>query len=259
FEVPTGPGIRTDTCGYAGYRPSPSFDSLLAKLVVRVPSGDFPTVLAKTYRALGELRAQGVATNLPFLQNLLRQPALGEYRVTPRFVDEHRPALLAAPDIPHRRVHAEAVPRRAGVKVDPRDPLAVLVHGKTAAGDAPRAIGEIAAGEGTVVVRAPMQGTIVAVDVSPGDAVPAGAQVLVMEAMKMEHVVTTPVGGIVRTVGVGPGDTVYEDHPLVVLEESAVEGTAAVAAGPVDPDRVRPDLAEVQRRHERTRDAARPD
>src|SRR5262249_39741136 len=140
-----------------------------------------------------------------------------------------------------------------------RAPLAVLVHGKTAAGDAPRAIGEIAAGEGTVVVRAPMQGTIVAVDVSPGDAVPAGAQLLVMEAMKMEHVVTAPVGGIVRTVGVGPGDTVYEDHPLVVLEESAVEGTAAVAAGPVDPGRVRPDLAEVHQRHERTRDAARPD
>src|SRR5881296_2986424 len=35
FEVPTGPGIRVDTHGYAGYQPSPSFDSLLAKVVAR--------------------------------------------------------------------------------------------------------------------------------------------------------------------------------------------------------------------------------
>src|SRR5262249_23568139 len=151
FEVPTGPGVRTDTCGYAGYRPSPSFDSLLAKIVVK-SAGDFPTVLARAYRALGEFRVQGVATNVAFLQNLLRHPALATYRVTTRFVDEQLPALVAAPDLAHRRVHAEAAPRRAGVKVDPRDPLAVLAHGKTAAGNGPRAIGEIAAGDGTVVV-----------------------------------------------------------------------------------------------------------
>src|SRR5439155_1600974 len=77
----------------------------------------------------------------------------------------------------------------AGAKVDPRDPLAVLVHGKTAASAPPAMPAEPAAPEGAVVVRAPMQGTVVAVDVSPGDAVPAGRQLLVMEAMKMEHVV----------------------------------------------------------------------
>src|SRR5262249_35737984 len=71
FEVPTGPGVRTDTCGHAGYRPGPSFDSLLAKLVVKTSSGDFPTVLAKASRALGEFRVDGVTTNIPFLQNLL--------------------------------------------------------------------------------------------------------------------------------------------------------------------------------------------
>src|SRR5204863_470648 len=110
-----------------------------------------------------------------------------------------------------------------------------------------------------VVVRAPMQGTVVAIDVSPGDTVPAAAQLLVMEAMKMEHVVAAPVGGIVRAVHVAAGDTVYEGSPLVVLEESAVEGTAADAGAHVDLARVRPDLAEVQQRHAQTRDAARPD
>src|SRR5216117_2490453 len=257
FEVPTGTGVRVDTHGYAGYQPSPSFDSLLAKVVARSASSEFPAVVAKAYRALCEFRVDGVATNLPFLRNLLRHPALGAYRMTTRFVDEHLAELLAAGDAAQRPAAAGL----AGAKVDPRDPLAVLVHGKTAGAAPPAtaAAGEPAAPEGAVVVRAPMQGTVVAVDVSPGDAVPAGGQLLVMEAMKMEHVVTAPVGGIVRALRVSPGDTVYEGHALVVIEESAVEPTAAGQAGQSDPARVRPDLAEVHRRHALTLDAARPD
>src|SRR5437870_2814523 len=247
--------FRVDTHGYAGYQPSPSFDSLLAKVVAR--GTEFPAVVGKAYRALSEFRVDGVATNLPFLRNLLRHPALGGYRVTTRFVDEHLAELLDAGDAGHRPPAAAL----AGAKVDPRDPLAVLVHGKTAGAVPPAtaAAGEPAAPEGAVVVRAPMQGTVVAIDVSPGDAVPAGGQLLVMEAMKMEHVVTAPVGGIVRAVHVSAGDTVYEGHALLVLEESAVEPAAAEQAGQTDLAHVRPDLAEVQRRHALTLDAARPD
>src|SRR5438094_408211 len=251
FDVPTGPGVRVDTAGYAGYRPSPSFDSLLAKVVARSASDDFPAAVAKAYRALCEFRVEGVATNLSFLRNLMRHPALAAYRVTTGFVDEHLTELLEG--AAHPRRHAEtapATPRRAGATVDPRDPLAVLVHGKTSMPVVP---------EGAIVVRAPMQGTVVAIDVSPGDAVPAGAQLLVMEAMKMEHVVAAPVGGIVRALHAAAGDTVYEGSPLVVLEESAVEATAADNGGQVDLAHIRPDLAEVERRHAQTRDAARPD
>src|SRR5947199_1044432 len=251
FDVPTGPGVRVDTAGYAGYRPSPSFDSLLAKVVARSASDDFPAAVAKAYRALCEFRVEGVATNLSFLRNLMRHPALAAYRVTTGFVDEHLTELLEG--AAHPRRHAEtapATPRRAGATVDPRDPLAVLVHGKTSMPVVP---------EGAIVVRAPMQGTVVAIDVSPGDAVPAGAQLLVMEAMTMEHVVAAPVGGIVRALHAAAGDTVYEGSPLVVLEESAVEATAADNGGQVDLAHIRPDLAAVERRHAQTRDAARPD
>src|SRR3989454_1130475 len=77
--------------------------------------------------------------------------------------------------------------------------------------------------------------------------------------MKMEHVVTAPVGGIVRALHVSAGDTVYEGDALLVLEESAVEPAAAEQAGQTDLAHVRPDLAEVHRRHALTLDAARPD
>src|SRR2546422_459020 len=94
FEVPTGRGVRVDTAGYAGYRPSTSFDSLLAKVVVRNTATDFAGVVAKTCRALSEFRTDGVSTNLPFLRNLLRHPALATFAVTTRFVEEHLHELL---------------------------------------------------------------------------------------------------------------------------------------------------------------------
>ena len=268
FEVPTGPGVRVDTAAYAGWRPNPSFDSLLAKVIVRAPSGGVAAALAKAERALSEFRIEGVETNLALLRTLLRHPAVAASRVTTRFVDDHLAELLAGDDGAHHRRHAEApeaAPPLAGARVDARDPLAVLLHGKTAPAAAPPPAAAQPAGRepllpvGALAVRAPMKGTIVAVDVGPGDVVPAGAQLLVMEAMKMEHVVVAATGGIVRAVTVAAGDTVYEGHPLVGIEPSEVEVAAAADVGLLDLDRVRPDLAEVLRRHEVTHDAARPD
>jgi acetyl-CoA carboxylase carboxyltransferase component/biotin carboxyl carrier protein len=263
FEVPTGPGVRVDACGYAGYQLSTSFDPLLAKVIVSGMAADLSTILAQADRALSEFRVDGVPTNLALLRTLVRHPALAEYRVTTEFLDQHLGELLAEDADGRRRLWFDApagAPGRAGARVDRDDPLAVLVHGKTAGTDAPRPdTPDAEAPEGVAVVRAPMQGTIVAVDVGAGDAVPAGAQLLVMEAMKMEHVVTAEVGGIVRAVHVAAGDTVYEGHALVVIEEAEVGAASATDAAPADLDRVRPDLAEVHARHARTLDAARPE
>ncbi|HMI93312.1 MAG TPA: biotin carboxylase N-terminal domain-containing protein, partial [Polyangiales bacterium] len=67
FEPPSGPGVRVDSFGYAGFSPSPSFDSLLAKVIVSSPSADFGAVLGRAVRALSELRIEGVPTNAAFL------------------------------------------------------------------------------------------------------------------------------------------------------------------------------------------------
>jgi acetyl/propionyl-CoA carboxylase alpha subunit/acetyl-CoA carboxylase beta subunit len=278
FEPPSGPGVRVDTCGYAGYTTNPRFDSLLAKLIVHSPSPAFADVVTKASRSLREFRIEGLATNIAFLQSLLQRPEVIAADMTTRFVDD-RAAELVGSAIEDRRFFVDAPPeaaagRRAGAQIDNRDPLAVLDHGKSAspssasfsssagsvtAGPVAPAYGAAQGVEGTIGVLAPMQGTIVGIDVDPGDAVHAGQQLLVMEAMKMEHVVAADRSGFVRGVDVAVGDTVFEGHLLVEIEEADIEATADVAEDEVDLDHIRPDLEEVVARHAIGLDPARPE
>ena len=159
----------------------------------------------------------------------------------------------------------------AGAKVDATDPLAVLAYGKEGGGarasvagaGAGAAFAPLADGRdvphGMVAVRAPLQGTIVGIEVAPGDAVRDGQGLLVMSAMKMEHVVQAPLGGIVQEVLVADGDTVPDGFVLVLLAPADVALDVVQDAVVHDPDRVRPDLAEVLQRHAVKLDASRPD
>jgi acetyl/propionyl-CoA carboxylase alpha subunit len=269
FEAPSGPGIRVDGFGYAGYRTSPRFDSLIAKVVAHTADGDLATLARKTARALSEFRIGGVVTNIGFLQALLRHPAFATQAVHTRFVDEHIAALVADAAAPAPALHfavaatGGAAPRLAGARVDAGDPLAVLSHGRR--DTAPAGAGERAelppsdGPAGTVPVTAPMLGTIVSVDVQVGDRVQAGQPLLVMEAMKMQHVVSAPLGGWLRALTVAVGDTVYEQHALAFIEPTADADAALAPQAAVDLEALRPDLAEVLARQAKTADAHRPD
>ncbi|MDQ4010712.1 MAG: acetyl/propionyl-CoA carboxylase subunit alpha [Actinomycetota bacterium] len=67
-------------------------------------------------------------------------------------------------------------------------------------------------------VLAPMPGTVTVVDVDEGQQVAAGTRLLVIEAMKMEHVLTAPIDGVVRELHARPGGTVERDAVLAVVE-----------------------------------------
>ena len=68
---------------------------------------------------------------------------------------------------------------------------------------------------------APMPGTVVRVDVAAGDTVEAGAAIVTIVAMKMEHAVRAPGRGIVTAVGVAVGTQVDSGAVLAVVEEEA--------------------------------------
>jgi acetyl-CoA carboxylase carboxyltransferase component len=110
-----------------------------------------------------------------------------------------------------------------------------------------------------LAVTAPMAGVVVAIARGPLEEVGAGAPVIVLEAMKMEHEVIAPTGGVVRRVEVAVGDSVEEGQLLAVLaaEDGAGAGVEGASAAPADGARA--DLEEVRERHALGLDAARPD
>ena len=239
FEPPTGAGIRVDTCGYPGYPTTAAYDSLIAKLIVHVPGhrpapGDLTDVARKASHALARFRIEGVATNIPFLQALLQHPDVIANRITTRFVEDHAAELVQ---------HA-----RQFIPPPPPAPTLVAPAARAPARPAP---------PNTVAVLAPMQSKVVGISVGDGDQVRPGQPVAIVEAMKMEIVVTADDGGIVRGVAVRPGDIVMPGDPLVFLEPAELAAGEAAAEAAADPDAIRADLAEVRARHAVGLDPAR--
>jgi acetyl/propionyl-CoA carboxylase alpha subunit len=236
FDAPSGPGVRVDTFGYAGYRTSSAFDSLLAKLIVHSPSPRFADAVTKAYRALSEFRIEGVATNIAFLQALLTHPAFAANHVNTRFIEQHIGELLRPAKHAHRQLYFASTDRT----------LHSPARAKAAAPPA-----------GTVSINAPLQGTVVSIDVQDGDVIRPGQQIAVLEAMKMEHLVTAESGGVVRGIAAEKGDTLMAGEPFVFVEPMKIEEAAAEAQAHVDLDTIRPDLAEVRARHAFTLDENR--
>lgn len=76
LHLPGGPGVRVDTHVTAGYRVSAHYDSLIAKLIVHAPTRE--QAIMRMRRALGEIRIEGVSTNLPLHREILEDPAFSE-------------------------------------------------------------------------------------------------------------------------------------------------------------------------------------
>ena len=242
FDLPSGPGVRVDTFGYSGYRTSAAFDSLLAKVIVHSPGGNWTDVVHKASRTLREFRVGGVATNIPFLAAILSHPDFGDNRLSTGFIDTHVADLVG-----EAKRTAEATAETA------------LIESGSAADDgAPTVEASVAGPAGSVAVPAPLQGTIVAVDVREGDLVRPGQQIAVLESMKMEHLVTAPRGGTVTMIAAESGATLMQDEAILYLEPAEIDAHDVAEEEDVDLDHIRPDLAELIERHAITRDENRP-
>ncbi|MFI8738747.1 carbamoyl-phosphate synthase large subunit [Ectopseudomonas toyotomiensis] len=233
YQPPSGPGLRVDGCGYAGYAISPAYDSLIAKLIAS--ASDYPGALRRAYRGLCEFRLDGVASNLHLLQNLLQCEAVIANQVDTTYVERHLGELLAAREQahPHRYFATDTA-----------------LHNAKATVDAP---------PGTLALTAASAGVLVSLAVAEGDAVAAGQRVAVLEAMKMEFEVKAEHSGIVRALAVVPGDAIGEGQALAFLEPAEVDGLAEHGEQAVDLAHIRADLAEVLERHARLTDARRPE
>ncbi|MEN9506066.1 MAG: hypothetical protein RI958_1992 [Actinomycetota bacterium] len=104
-----------------------------------------------------------------------------------------------------------------------------------------------------------MQGTIVTVDVRPGQQVRQGQQVMLIESMKMHHPIEAHTGGVIERVWVEAGQTVMSGQTVATIIAGVVTEQSVDDETTIDLERVRPDLAETIERHLVGLDAARPE
>lgn len=239
FDMPAGPGVRVDTHGYAGLAPSPHYDTLLAKLIVHSASPRFADARRRALRALEECQLEGIATNLTLLRAIGERPEFERQAVHTRFVEEHLADLLGA---------AEKI-AHAAKRAAPAAGAAAPVTAAAAPDDE----------DDGLVIKAPMPSKVVQFEVDVGDLLPAGAQIGVLEAMKMEHLIHAPAAGRVVALLAEPGDYLVEGQSLVRLEAVDAHVTQAEARTEIDLDAIRPDLQRVIDRHAPTLDANRPE
>ena len=89
--------VRVDCTGYVGYSPNPSFDSLVAKVIVHAPVWADAVQLLR--RALAEVHIVGVSSNVGFLQALAATREFEMNDVTTTFIEENM-ARLCDPQAP---------------------------------------------------------------------------------------------------------------------------------------------------------------
>jgi len=95
FHQPGGFGIRIDTAAYTHYRIPPTYDSMIAKLISYGKTRD--QAIRKMRRALDEFVVEGVATTIPFHQQLMRDERFREGDFDTRFLDDFELEPAAAP------------------------------------------------------------------------------------------------------------------------------------------------------------------
>jgi geranyl-CoA carboxylase alpha subunit len=226
---------------------SPFYDSMIAKLIAHAPTRD--GARAQLAAALDETVALGIPTNKAFLAAVLRDEDFAAGRATTDFLsgfgfknekpDLQTAAMLLAGDYgewtgwSNNPAHGSRA-RFNGTMVsfspvNQRGEIPRVVDGDTvhfARGgasfslrntlyDAPQKKG---AGASDGRLLAPMNGRVVAVNGKAGDTLDAGKALVVLEAMKMEHVLEFPFPLKVKAVHVKAGAQVAPGHLLVEFE-----------------------------------------
>ncbi|MDE8586059.1 acetyl/propionyl/methylcrotonyl-CoA carboxylase subunit alpha [Arthrobacter sp. NQ4] len=217
LTAPEGEGLRFDAGYESGDTVLPLYDSLIGKLIACGP--DRETAIKRLLDGLDRLQIEGVPTTAPAAKIIASHPDFQELRFSTLWLEES--VDFSEPE-PVDRANVEVggrfyiVPMFSDYGTSggygtggygaptaaadaPADPAAAV--GRTRQARARRE----AVSDGTV--KAPMQGTIVKVNVEPGQKVAKGDVLFVLEAMKMENPIAAPMAGTVGDVTAGIGES----------------------------------------------------
>ncbi len=228
YREPAGPGVRVDSGVEAGSEVTPTYDPMVAKLIVWDVDREHAT--RRMLRALGEYEVGGLTTLIPFHEAILatEQWADGE---TCRDLMEDRDWLkstapeAAAPAAADEG--AEVVARDYKVEVSGKLFDVKVIGEASGGGSAPAAGGkrppkrERRSGGGAAAssesLPSPLQGTVLKVAVEKGATVEEGDLICVIEAMKMENEITAHRSGKVTTLNVSEGASISSGDVIAVI------------------------------------------
>ena len=222
YVEPAGTGIRVDSGVRTGNVIGGQFDSMLAKLIVTGETRE--EAIQRARRALDEFIVDGLPTVIPFHRAVLNDPAfIGDengFGVYTRWIEEEFTAEIPPYTDDEEEGDEPGAKRTYAVEIDGRRVEvalpASLVIGGSGKRKAKKRRNSAAALSGDAV-PAPMQGTVVKVNVAEGDTVNEGDILLVLEAMKMENPVKAHKSGTVKGLAVEQGDQVNKTAVLLEI------------------------------------------
>ena len=205
YREPMGNGVRVDGWVKTGTSISHFYDNLISKLIVWGVSRE--EAISKGKRCLDEYIIGGIPTTISLLSQVLSTKEFKESQIHVKFLEEN----FEINDTSEEEVISDR-PSKVNISLEDTD-------GQSLAPKRPKKIGMDLTGNirNPGIIKADMQGTIVDTMTKKGKKIKKGDSLFVLEAMKMENVVTAPIGGVIKEFNIKKGQPVNKGDILVEI------------------------------------------
>ena len=206
YREPTGNGVRVDGWARTGTQITHFYDNLISKLIVWGVSRE--EARSKGIRCLEEYIIGGIPTTINVLADILKTKEFINSQIHVKFLEEN----FEIRDIEDEEISSDR-PSKVKISLDDN-------NNPTLAPQRPKKIGMDLTGNirNPGLIFAEMQGTIMETMTKQGKKVKKGESLFVLEAMKMENVITSPIDGVIKTYNVQKGQAVKKGDLLVEIE-----------------------------------------
>ena len=205
YREPMGNGVRVDGWVKTGTSISHFYDNLISKLVVWGVSRE--EAISKGKRCLDEYIIGGIPTTISLLSQVISTKEFKESQIHVKFLEEN----FKIKDISEEEIISDR-PSKVNISLDDNE-------SQSLAPQRPKKIGMDLTGNirNPGIIKADMHGTIMDTMTKKGKKVKKGDSLFVLEAMKMENVVTAPIGGVIKEFNIKKGQPVNKGDILVEI------------------------------------------
>ena len=208
YREPIGNGVRVDGWARSGTHISHFYDNLIAKLVVW--GNNRKEAIEVGQRCLNEYVVLGIPTTIDALLQIISSDAFSEGKVHVKFVEENLD-LFINNELKEEIETSKSETVKISLDDTPSENLPPTM---------PKRIGiDLSKDDSPGTIVAEMQGTIVDIMTKEGKKVKKGESLFVIEAMKMENIVSSPIDGIVKELSITKGSPVSKGDIILVIEK----------------------------------------